>query len=62
MDTTSNEDNQCITDDGLIDICNDVVGARYLRLSNSVCFLKSSVFTVEVMLTEYNRPEVRKPS
>ena len=44
-----------MTEDGL----KDVVGAKYLRMANSVCFLETSVFSVEVPVKEHGKIEVK---
>ena len=41
-------------EDGL----NDVIGAKYLKMKNSVCFLETSVFVGEVPVREHGRPEI----
>ena len=45
-----------MTEDGL----KDIIGAKYLRLENSVCFLESSVFVVEVLMKEHGKQEIRE--
>ena len=36
----------------------DVIGAKYLIMEKSVCFLESSVYVVEVPVREYGKAEV----
>ena len=43
-----------MTEDGL----KDVVGAKYLKMCNNVCFLETAVFSVEVPVKEHGKVEV----
>ena len=45
-----------MTEDGL----KDAIGAKYLKVAISVCFLESSVYVVEVQLREHGKPEVKE--
>ena len=36
----------------------DAVGANYLEIERSVCFLENKNFTLEVPVSEHNRPDV----
>ena len=36
----------------------NVVGAKYVRLENSVSFIDSMIYTVELPVSEHKRPEV----
>ena len=45
-----------MTEDGL----KDAIGAMYLKVANSVCFLESSVYVVEVPVKEHGKPEVKE--
>ena len=40
------------------DVEKDVIGAQYLRIEKSVCFLENAVFVVEVLVSENNQPKV----
>merc|ERR1712114_131168 len=50
------EEDMVMTEDGL----KDAVGAKYLRTANSVCFLESLVYVVEVPVKEHGKPEVKE--
>ena len=43
-------------EDGL----KETVGAKYLKVVNSVCFLETSVYVVEVPVKEHGKPEIRE--
>ena len=47
-------------DGTLADIEKDVIGAKYLKVEKSVCFLENTVFVVEVPVSEHNQPEVKE--
>ena len=49
-------DEMVMMEDGL----KNAIGAKYLRLENSVCFLESSVYVKEVPVKEHGRPEVKE--
>ena len=44
-----------MTEDGL----KDTVGTKYLRIENSVCFLETSVYVVEVPVREHRKLEIK---
>ena len=46
--------------DNLKDKENDTVGAKYLKMVNSVSFSDLSVYTVELLVSEHGRPEVKE--
>ena len=50
------EDDMVMTEDGL----KDVIGAKYLKMANSVCFLETSVYVVEVPVRDHGKPEVKE--
>ena len=41
------------------DISKDAIGAKYMEMERSVCFLENMIFTVEISVSEHNRPEVK---
>ena len=43
-----------------VDLEGDSVGAKYLKMANSVCFLDTSVYVVEVPVRDHGKPEVRE--
>ena len=43
-----------MTEDGL----KDTIGAKYLRIENSMCFLENAVYVVEVPVREHEKPEI----
>ena len=45
---------------GLADAIGDVVGAKYLKMEHSVCFMDSMVFVIELPVAEHGHPEVKK--
>ena len=53
VDSLQNEDN-------LKDEEKDTVGAKYLKMVNSVSFSDLSVYTVEIPVSEHGRPEVKE--
>ena len=50
------EDRQVMTEDGL----RDIIGAKYLKMDKSVCFLENSIYVVELPVREHGKPEVIK--
>ena len=46
--------------DNLKDKEKDTVGAKYLKMVNSVSFSDLSVYTVELLVSEHGRPEVKE--
>ena len=40
------------------EIDKDAVGANNLRKEQSVCFMENAIFTVEVPVSEHNKPEI----
>ena len=40
------------------EIAKDAIGVKYMEMERSVCFLENMVFTVEVPVSEHNRPKV----
>ena len=42
------------------DRLKDIVGAKYLKVANSVCFLETSVYVVEVPVKEHGKPEIKE--
>ena len=40
------------------DLQNDIIGAKYLQVEKSVYFMDYSIFTVEVPVREYGKPEI----
>ena len=48
------EDEKEMKEDGL----KDVIGAKYLKMAKSVCFLENSIYVVEVLVREHGKPEV----
>ena len=46
--------------DNLKDEEKDTVGAKYLKMVNSVSFSDLSVYTVELLVSEHGRPEVKE--
>ena len=46
-----------VKDETLADVEKDMIGAKYMQMAKSVCFLENTVFLVEVLATEHNRPE-----
>merc|ERR1712002_1354073 len=48
------EEDMVMTEDGL----KDVIGAKYLKVANSVYFLDTSVYVVEVPVRDHGKPEV----
>ena len=37
---------------------NDVIGAKYLRMEKSVCFMENSIYVVEVPVKEHGKAEL----
>ena len=50
------EDRQVMIEDGL----RDIIGAKYLKIDESVCFLENSIYVVELPVREHGKPEVIK--
>ena len=50
------EEEMVMTEDGL----KDAIGAKYLKMENSVCFLETPVFVVEVPVKGHRRPEIKE--
>ena len=42
------------------DIALDEIGAKYMQMERSVCFLDNTIFTLEVSVSEHKRPEVKE--
>ena len=42
------------------DFAKDAIGAKYMQMDRSGCFLKHDVFVVEAPVLEHNRQEVKK--
>ena len=42
----------------MADICDDGVGAKYMKLEYRVCFMDYSVFVVKLLVSEYNCSKV----
>lgn len=42
------------------DIDLDEIGAIYMQMERSVCFLENAIFTVEVPVSEHKKPEVKE--
>ena len=40
------------------DELKDVIGAKYLKMDKSVCFLENSIFVVKAPIKEHGKPEV----
>merc|ERR1712082_555474 len=36
----------------------DIIGAKYLKMEKSVCFMESSVYVVEVLVRDHGKAEV----
>ena len=53
-------DTDIIGDNNENDLEKDVIRAKYLQMEKNVCFLDNAVFVVEVLISEHNRPEVKK--
>ena len=49
-----NEDEKEVRTDGL----NDGIGAKYLRMERSVCFMDHSIYVVEVPVREHGKAEI----
>ena len=49
-----NEDEKEMESDGL----KDAIGAKYLKMEKSVCFLENSIYVVEVPVREHGKAEV----
>ena len=43
----------------LADVNSDNIGTYYLKVINSVSFSNLSIYTVELPVSEYGRPEVK---
>ena len=43
-----------------IDIVKDEIGAKYMQMERSVCFLDNAIFTVEVPVSEHKRLEIKE--
>ena len=41
-------------------VAKDLIGAKYMQMEHSVCFLVNAVFVMEVPVSEHNRPEVKE--
>ena len=48
------EDEQEVENDGL----KDMIGAKYLKMEKSVCFLENSIYVVEVPVREHGKAEI----
>ena len=42
------------------DVDSDTIGANYLKVVNSVSFADLSIYTVELPVSEHERPEVKE--
>ena len=42
------------------DYLKDVIGAKYLKMDKSVCFLENSIYVVEVRVKEHEKPEKKE--
>ena len=40
-------------------MARDAIGAKDMEMKRSVCFLENAIFTVEVVVSEHKRPEVK---
>ncbi len=54
IEKEENEDEKEEGSDGL----NNVIGAKYLRMEKSVCFMENSIYVVEVPVKERGKAEV----
>ena len=45
-------------EDDLAEVEKDIVGAKYMKLENRVCFSDLCIFVVELPVSEHRRPEV----
>ena len=45
-------------EDDLAEVEKDIVGAKYMKLENSVCFSDLCIFVVELPVSEHGRLEV----
>ena len=46
--------------ENLQDVEKDVVGAKYLKMVNSVSFSDTAIYTVELPVSEHGRPDVKE--
>ena len=53
-------DDKVVKDERMADVEKDVIGAKYLQIEKSVCFLENTVFRIEAPVLEHNRPEVKE--
>ena len=58
MDIGNNEYNQLMKEYGLLDLEKDGIGAYYHKVDQSECFDWTSIFIVELPVSEYGHPEV----
>ena len=42
-----------------VDMARDAVGGKYMKRGQSLCFLKNTVFVVEVPVSKNNKPEIK---
>ena len=49
---------QVMMDETLAEVEKNVIGAKYLKMEKSVCFLENSIYIVEVPVREHGKPEV----
>ena len=56
---TEKEENEDDKEVGMDDL-NDGIGAKYLRMQKSVCFMENSIYVVEVPVKEHGKEEVIK--
>ena len=62
MDQRENEPevgDQVMIDETMADDEKDVIGAKYLKMEKSVCFLESIVFVIEVPVFEHCQTEFK---
>ena len=60
-DVTDNVENNYDTMDNTDDdVEKDAIGAKYMQMDRSVCFLENAVFVVEVPVSEHNKPKVKE--
>ena len=58
-DSSNDEKTDMMMEDGLnADAEKDSIGAKYLKMEHRECFGESSVFVVELPVSEHGRPEV----